>query len=271
MDLHDFDARFPRSSNYAREWICEGGMGGNPLWQTEWLCEKLDLRAGMRVLDLGCGRAKSSIFLAREFGVQVWAADLWIAATENWRRIRDADMDDRIFPLHCDARGLPFAAEFFDAVVAVDCYSYFGTDDLYLNYLTQFVKDRGQIGVAGAGLMEELPSPVPEHLRTFWTQDAWSLHSAAWWRRHWERTGLLDIEAADAMSDGWRLWSAWHRIAWPDNTAEIEAVEMDAGRYLGYFRMVGRRRPGMPLAEYAWPDSLRSFPQQVESKRMLRD
>jgi hypothetical protein len=29
----------------------------------------------MRILDLGCGRAMSSLFLHREFGVEVWA---WI-------------------------------------------------------------------------------------------------------------------------------------------------------------------------------------------------
>jgi cyclopropane fatty-acyl-phospholipid synthase-like methyltransferase len=37
----------------------------------------------MRVLDLGCGRAATSIFLRREFGVQVWATDLWTNASEN--------------------------------------------------------------------------------------------------------------------------------------------------------------------------------------------
>jgi cyclopropane fatty-acyl-phospholipid synthase-like methyltransferase len=42
----------------------------------EWLTSALDLRPRMRVLDLGCGRATSSIFLHREFGVQVWATDL---------------------------------------------------------------------------------------------------------------------------------------------------------------------------------------------------
>ena len=50
----------------------------------------LELWAGMRVLDLGCGRAASSIFLRREFGVQVWATDLWISPTENWQRIQAA-------------------------------------------------------------------------------------------------------------------------------------------------------------------------------------
>lgn len=130
-----------------------------------------------------CGRAVSSIFLAREFGAQVWAADLWISASENTQRIRDAGLSDRVFPLHADARELPFAAGFFDAIVCVDAFSYFGTDDLYLNCLANFVKPNGQIGVAGAGLTQEIET-VPDHLQAMWTQDFWCLHSAAWWRRH---------------------------------------------------------------------------------------
>jgi len=35
---------------------------------------------------MGCGTAMTSIFLAKEFGVQVWANDLWISATDNFRR-----------------------------------------------------------------------------------------------------------------------------------------------------------------------------------------
>src|SRR5438876_224344 len=50
---------FPRSSAYHPDWVMRNGMGGNPLWLTEWLAVALDLRPGMRVLDLGCGRAIS--------------------------------------------------------------------------------------------------------------------------------------------------------------------------------------------------------------------
>src|SRR5215468_11151958 len=165
----------------------------------EWLCEAMDLRPGMRVLDLGCGRACSSIFLRRECGVQVWATDLWIGAAENMQRIRDAGVGDGVFPIHADARSLPFAPEFFDAVVCIDAFPYFGTDDLYLNYLAHFVKPGGTVGVAGVGLVREIDGDVPEHLRDFWTQDFWAIHSAAWWRRHWERTGIMAIEVADLM------------------------------------------------------------------------
>ena len=175
-----------------------------------------------------------------------------------------------MFPIHADARSLPFAAGFFDAIVAVDCYSYFGSDDLYLQYLVQFVKVGGPIGIAGAGLAREMPSPVPGHLRDWWTQDAWCLHSVEWWRHHWQRTGLLDMVDADTMEDGWKLWAKWHRLAWPDNKKEIETLEADAGQFMSYIRVVGRRRDGMQLEAYAWPDALRSLPFQYEKKPMLR-
>ena len=125
--------------------------GANSLWLTEWLTTALDLRPGMRVLDLGCGRGASSIFLRREFGVQVWATDLWFDPSERMERIRDAGVDDGVFPIHADARSLPFAAGFFDAIVSIDSFFYYGTDDFYLNYLARFVKPGGQSPSPGPG------------------------------------------------------------------------------------------------------------------------
>jgi ubiquinone/menaquinone biosynthesis C-methylase UbiE len=124
----------------------------------EWLTSALDLRPGMRVLDLGCGRATSSIFLHREIGVQVWATDLWFSAAENGQRIRDAGVEDSVFPVDADARSLPFSDEFFDVIVSLDSFYYYGTDDLYLNYLALFVRPGGAIGMAGGGLMQEIDS-----------------------------------------------------------------------------------------------------------------
>src|SRR5690242_398758 len=96
--------RFPRSAKYNPEWLLASVSGAaNPLWMSEWLAEVMDLHPGMRILDLGCGRAVSSIFLRREFGVEVWATDLWFTASENMQRIRDAGVQDGVFPIHADA------------------------------------------------------------------------------------------------------------------------------------------------------------------------
>jgi len=260
-------SEFPLSSNYHPEWIIAGVSGGaNPLWMTEWLVSAMDLRPGMRILDLGCGRAMSSIFLHREFGVEVWATDLWFSVTENLQRIRDADVEKGVFPIHADARVLPFASEFFDAIISIDSFIYYGTDDLYLNYLARFVKPGGQVAIAGAGLMQEFEGVVPDHLQDWWTPDLWCLHSADWWRRHWERTGIINIEIADTLSNGWRLWRDWHLAIAPDNRKEIEALEMDEGRYLGYVRLVGRRKPGVQLEE-----PIVSIPNQYIYKPLLRN
>ena len=57
---------FPRSAKYDPAWMLENQMGPNALWLMEWLSEGLAFVPGMRVLDLGCGRALTSIFLAKD-------------------------------------------------------------------------------------------------------------------------------------------------------------------------------------------------------------
>ena len=91
------------------------------------------------------------------------------------------------------------------------------------------------------------------------------LHSAAWWRHHWERTGILDVELADTLADGWRFWLDWQMVVAPGNTVEIQALEADRGKYLGYVRSVGRRRREAQLDE-----PIVSVPSEYVQKPLLR-
>ena len=74
----------------------------------------------------------------------------------------------------------------------------------------------------------------------------------------------MNIEVADTLADGWQLWLDWHRVVAPDNATEINALEADSGRYLGYARVVGRRSR-TPLEE-----QIVSLPEQYTKKPMLR-
>ncbi|MBY0502818.1 MAG: methyltransferase domain-containing protein [Bryobacteraceae bacterium] len=268
MDTHLLDPQFPRANEYHPQWLIANASGGaNSLWLAEWLSQALELRPGLRILDLGCGRAASSVFLHREFGVQVWAADLWFSAAENLERIRDAGADDGVYPIQTDARALPFATGFFDAIVSIDSYPYYGTDELYLGYLARFVKPDGVIGIAGSGLMQEFADHVPTHLQPWWEPGLSCLHSAGWWRRHWERSGVLAVDLADSLPGGWQRWLQWLEAVAPHNHLEMDALKADQGRYLGYIRAIGRRRPEVPL-----PDPLASgaVPANYVSQPLLR-
>jgi len=59
-----------------------------------------------------------------------------------------------ISPTCCGKARPPFAQGFFDAVISVDAYQYFGTDALYLDYLSRFVRPSGLLGVVIRGLMQ---------------------------------------------------------------------------------------------------------------------
>lgn len=238
---------FPRSSKYDPMWVIENRMGLNALWLTEWLCESMRLEPGMRVLDLGCGKALSSVFLAKELGLQVWATDLWIAATENLNTIEAFDLTGSVFPIHADARELPFADGYFDAILAVDSFIYFGTDDLYLDYIQKFLKPAGQIGLVVNCFMQELEGPLPDHLLPFWAQECWTWHSIDWWRRHWERTGLVEIKTADTLKDGCEIWLQFNKARQAagnqddDLKTDIEVMEADRGAYMGWGRLVAQK------------------------------
>jgi len=250
--LHNED--FPLSAKYDPRWVAENQMGPNALWLTEWLCREMNLRPGMRVLDMGCGKAMSSIFLAREFDVQVWANDFWIPATDNWQRICEAGLQDRIFPIHAEAHALPYAEGFFDAIVSVDSYHYYGTDDLYLNYFVKFLEPGGRIGIVVPALMRDFDGPVPEHLTrrqksggVFWAEECWSIHTVDWWRHLWGRGSLVAVGLADTLADGWATWLQFEKAIDAAGTnpfpSDIEVLEADAGAYLGFARMIAERKP----------------------------
>ena len=206
-------SHFPRSSKYHPEWVLASASGGaNALWLTEWLSETLDLHPGCECSTSVAGGPASSIFLRREFGVDVWAADLWFSPSENMERIRDAGVEGGVFPNHADARSLPFATEFFDAIVGVDSFPYFGTDDPLSELSARFVKPGGQLGIAGAGLVQEIGVRSPITCVHGGPRICGALHSADWWRRHWERPGSSSIAVADTMPDGWERGSTG---TWP--------------------------------------------------------
>ncbi|RZT17214.1 methyltransferase family protein [Kribbella sp. VKM Ac-2569] len=237
--------RYPRSNTYDQQWVVDNLMGPHPLWSAESLLQVMALRPGMRVLDLGCGTALTSIFLARECDVDVWATDLWVDPTENWQRVHDAGVAGRVHPIQSDARKLPFAHGFFDAVVSVGAYNYFGTGVDYLPYLTEFVRPNGMLGIMAPGIRTAPDFTPPPYVADRWGPDLCTWLPPDWWRHLWERTGLVTVDTADFVPNGWADWLLWLRICAQVGRGyepDEHLLEADQGNLLGLTRVVARMK-----------------------------
>jgi len=179
--------------------------------------------------------------------------------------VRDAGIATGVYPLHAEAHALPFEPAFFDVIVSIDSFHYYGTDDMYAHYVARFLKPGGVIAIAGAGLSQEFEGEIPAALCGWWEPTMAALHTHAWWRRHWQRSGILEVTLADSLPDAWRLWLEWQHAVAPDNRAEIEALERDGGAHLTYVRAVARRR-----ADVALDEPIKSIPSHYKRCPLLR-
>lgn len=242
--------RYVRSNDYDPDWVFANQMGPNALWLLESLTEVLPIEPGTKILDLGCGRAMSSIFLAREFEARVWATDLWIPAADNQRRIVEAGVDDLVTPIHAEAHDLPFADGFFDLVISIDAYQYFGTDDLYLGYLVNLLGDGGRLGMVMPSLFEDITSDVPDELAPYWEWEFCCLHDPDWWQNHWTKSTKVTVDHAEAIEDGWRDWRRFEELSEPhlegwrkgDAAKTVAMLDIDQGRRFGFTRITATKR-----------------------------
>ena len=236
---------FPLSSQYDKSWIKKNSLGENVLYNLESLSEIIEFKEGMRVLDLGCGNAVSAIFLAKEFGVQVWAVDEYITATENYERIKEMNCESSIYPLKINAKDLPFAKNFFDAIIAVDSYMYFGTDERFTPYISQFLKPGGSIGIVDICFSKEINylAELPEFMRPHYADKWYFVHSLDWWIKMWKKTGHLKITNAEIVPQNDFIKKEYIRDFKKSkkNDEIADAIEKDTEGLINIFRMIAQR------------------------------
>jgi len=230
-------------------WILNNAMGPHPLWQTEYLVRAFDLKPGMRVLDLACGKGMTSVFLAREFDVQVFAVDLWDSPDEKWLNAKAYNVEHRIIPIHADAHKLPFAQSFFDAIICVNSFMYFGQDEGYLENILKFLCTGGKIGIIQTSYVKEVADGIPDYIQEFLGDELWTWQTLSWWRNHWGKDGLVSIDVADTLPNGCALWLRYDEAnlaygppsPFPDET-DIFKEDLENGEYMGFIRLVAAKK-----------------------------
>lgn len=233
------------SNKYNTKIINERIMGPNPLKLQEKLLENHTIPAGATVMDLGSGQGVTSVMLAKDYGFRVFAADLWSDPTDNMRFFEETGLDSRaVIPLRADANSLPFAEEFFDAVVCTDSYNFFGRDKSYLQEkLLPFVKRGGTVYIALPGMKKDCHDALPKELLLSWTPEQLDyLHDIEYWRDIIGAAKDAEIVSIREMSCNEDVWQDW--IATDNDYAinDRKAIEAGACKYLNFIAIVIRRK-----------------------------
>ena len=238
MDLADLTQpdRYPLSAHYDPAWVLSLDMGPHPLWQLEDLLRDLDLHRGAKVLDLGCGKGATSVFLARECDVDVVAFDLWIDEAELRSNLEAMGASERVTAVNGDVHRLPFQEEEFDAIISIDAFEYFGTDVRLLPSLVRVLKPRGCIGMTTPALRKDPYQCAPSGYVADvigWEAAGW--HAPEWWATHWRLSGLVDDITARMQERGRDDWLRWSRVlGHDDEDAVVRMLQQDSDEQIGF-------------------------------------
>lgn len=218
--------RHPILAQLSRDAVYDEGrfMAPGGLVLVDFLGRRLALQPGQSVLDLGCGRGQSSIFLAARYGVSVTSVDLWMTAEERRHIAAAAGLTNQITALQGDIRkGLPPGMRGFDAITCAQAFHTFGTAGGLVRYLATLLKPGSKLCITQGCFSDEcavLPEPFID--TDGWQADYARYHSAPWWRAHVASSGVFDVEGCAEFEDGGVMWEddvlyRGDRAAWSDD------------------------------------------------------
>ena len=236
---------YPKSQKYQTPELLSKIMGPNPIKLEEELLIGNKIPPHATVCDLGSGQGLTSMFLVKEYGFRVYAADLWSDPAENRKFFDEMGLTEaEIIPVKADAENLPFEKDFFDAVISTDSYNYFGRDPDYLDQkLLPFVKSGGYIYVTVPGMKKDLHQNLPPELLLSWTPEQLDyLHDVSYWKGIVGACRGAEIVEVSEMQSNEEVWADW--LAQENEYAIGDRKSMDAGggKYLNFVKIVLRKK-----------------------------
>lgn len=236
---------YVKSEKYNTPELQKKIMGPNPVKLEEELLMDHKIPKNAVVCDLGSGQGLTSVFLAKEYGFTVYAADLWSDPEENRIFFDSMGVDrSRLIPVKADAMDLPFEKAFFDAVISTDSYNYFGRDERYLDEkLLPFVKPGGYLYIAIPGMKKDCHDNLPKELLLSWTPEQLDyMHDVSYWTRIVGRCKGAEVIEVKEMESNEEVWADWLAQDNEYAVGDRKSMEAGGGKYLNFISIVLRKR-----------------------------
>ncbi|RPJ27609.1 MAG: class I SAM-dependent methyltransferase [Chloroflexi bacterium] len=235
------------------------GPGGLRL--TEFMAEKMQVRPGARLLDIGIERGYQTCFLAKEYGVLVTGIDPdddrsdGIPHIEHLQRNAHAwGVEDRIMGLKLGVPDTRFAGSTFDFVHSTTTLEmvrgFFGVE-YYRKCLAEIFRVLRPGGIFGLGEPMHRDIPIPADLLPTYTKgggagpEGWAdCFATVAETVDLCRGAGFDVLEADHAPDAWDWWNEFidndpHCKADPQGEAKI--IRQDGGRWLSYGYVIAQK------------------------------
>lgn len=237
--------KYIKSEKYNTPELQSKIMGPNPIKLEEELLLDCKIPAGSVVCDLGSGQGLTSVFLAREYGFTVYAADLWSDPDENRKFFNSMGLSrEQIVPVKADATDLPFEKDFFDGLVCVDSYNYFGRDKSFLDEkLLPFIKSGGYIYLAITGMKKDLHDNIPPELLLSWTPEQLDyIHDADYWKDIVSACKGAEVISVSEMESNEEVWADWLKQDNEYAVGDRKTMEAGGGKYLNFISVILKKK-----------------------------
>ncbi len=237
--------KYIKSEKYNTPELQSKIMGPNPIKLEEELLLDCKIPAGSVVCDLGSGQGLTSVFLAKEYGFTVYAADLWSDPDENRKFFDSMGLSrEQIVPVKADATDLPFEKDFFDGLVCVDSYNYFGRDKSFLDEkLLPFIKSGGYIYLAITGMKKDLHDNIPPELLLSWTPEQLDyIHDADYWKDIVSACKGAEVISVSEMESNEEVWADWLKQDNEYAVGDRKTMEAGGGKYLNFISVILKKK-----------------------------
>ena len=252
---------YPKAEKYPDlEVVYSQCSGPGGLRLAEFIADKLDLRPGMRLLDIGIYRGYQTCFLAKEYGIFVVAADPWNDTHDPHgdgkpfvdhlrRNAQEWGVADRILGVQVGVPDLKFANESFDAAystTALEMIRGHEGEERYRECLSDVLRVLRPGTLFGLGEPMHLDVPMPEDLAPLIDEDLVNcIVTLEETLDAFTSVGFEIVESGYAP-DAREWWDEFARNdpgckAKPDG--EKLAIEANAGRWVSFGYVVAKK-PG---------------------------
>ncbi len=247
--------RYPKAEKYENLsdiYAQTSGPGGLKL--VEFIADKLDLKPGMRILDIGTNRGLQTCFLAKEYGVYVVGIDPEDDRTDGMPHIdhlaRNAeawDVANQVLGVRTNVPDTMMPTNAFDAVYSTSTLEivrgYEGVDS-YRDCLWEVLRVLRPSGLFGYGDPMHLDAPIPDDLSPLipveWRHCFVTLKATV---EAFQSVGFEILEA-DYARDAYVWWGEYafyDPFCKADPEGEPTTIRVDRGRWLSYGYVIARK------------------------------